>query len=409
VRICIVTVASYAHGIGGMQGHSTDLCSGLIEAGHEVEIITSRHPEGIGVAEHLGGTWHFLDVDPRKPGRPFRNRDWLTASAAAFDGLHAARPFDVVHSESTSALGLLRRGVHRRVPLAAKFHGNYLGLASETVKRGLREAGAAARVREAKHLVWLTAGHVVPLDVLLRFRACEGMVPSHQQVDRTARSYLLDRSRVHVVPNGIDAEAFKPRGREEARAELGLGPEPLALCVGRLERDKGYGTAVQAIARLCDIGARLVVVGDGPERARLEELAQESRAADRVDFLGPKPRAEVTTYLSAADVFLFPTERDEAAPLVPLEAMASCLPVIASTVGGGAELTESGVSGLLVAPRDVDAWVEATRSLLADDALRLRMGKAARERILERYTVEAMTRQTVAVYELAATRLQRDG
>jgi hypothetical protein len=110
-------------------------------------------------------------------GRPFRSRGWLTASAAAFDGLHAARPFDVVHSESTSALGLLRRGVHRRVPLAAKFHGNYLGLASETVRRGLRESGASPRVREAKHFIWISAGHVVPLDVLLRFRACEAMVP----------------------------------------------------------------------------------------------------------------------------------------------------------------------------------------------------------------------------------------
>jgi hypothetical protein len=129
MRICIVTVASYAHGIGGMQAHSADLCKGLVAAGHEVEVITARHPEGLTSADHLGGTWHFYDATSKKPGRPFRNRDWLTTSAAAFDELHAARPFDAVHSESTSALGLLRRGVHRQVPLVAKFHGNYLGLA----------------------------------------------------------------------------------------------------------------------------------------------------------------------------------------------------------------------------------------------------------------------------------------
>jgi glycosyltransferase involved in cell wall biosynthesis len=89
--------------------------------------------------------------------------------------------------------------------------------------------------------------------------------------------------------------------------------------------------------------------------------------------------------------------------------MAAGLPVVASEIGGGAELIESGRNGMLVAPAAVAEWAQAIDSLLADDALRRRMGEAARERILQRYTIEAMTRQTVAVYELAAKRLQKDG
>jgi glycosyltransferase involved in cell wall biosynthesis len=405
MRICIVTVASYAHGIGGMQGHASDLSRGLVEAGHEVEVISPRHLEGERQTSHVGATWHFLDATARKPGRPNRNRDWLRASADAFEELHAERPFDVVHSESTSALGLLRRGVHRRVPLAAKFHGNYLGLAGATVGRAIRDSGVKPRVDEAKHLVWITAQHVVPPD-FTRFRACEAMVPSHQQVDGTVRSYLLQRSRVHVVPNGIDAEAFKPRQRDEARAALGLGSQPILVCVGRLELEKGYATAIKALARLKRPDARLVILGSGPDRSRLEDLARSAGVAERVEFTGPKPRDEVATYLAAADAFLFPTERDEAAPLVPLEAMASGLPVVASTVGGGAELIESGESGLLVAPRAVADWAAAVDGLLADEARRRQMGEAARDRILANYTIEAMTRQTVAVYELAAQRLR---
>jgi glycosyltransferase involved in cell wall biosynthesis len=151
------------------------------------------------------------------------------------------------------------------------------------------------------------------------------------------------------------------------------------------------------------------MLGSGPERALLEQAARQAGVSDRVHFLGAKPRAEVVDYLAAADVFLFPTERDEAAPLVPLEAMAAGLPVVASTVGGGAELIENGTSGLLVPPAAADVWADAMGSLLEDEALRRRMGEAARERVLERYTIEAMTRQTVAVYELAAKRLQKDG
>jgi glycosyltransferase involved in cell wall biosynthesis len=407
MRICIVTVASYAHGIGGMQAHSADLCRGLVEAGHEVEVVSARHRDGLTQTEHLGATWHFVDATARRPGRPYRNRDWLRASADAFAELHAARPFDVVHSESTSALGLLRRGVHRNVPVAVKFHGNYLGLAAATIGRGVRESGIGPRVREAKHLVWLTAGHVIPPD-FVRFRACEAMVPSRQQLDGTVRSFLLDRARVHVVPNGISVEDFAAPGRDEARKSLGLGTGPILLCVGRLARDKGFATAIEALARL-ESDARLLVLGSGPERALLEQTARRTGVSDRVDFLGSKPRAEVVHHLAASDVFVFPTERDEAAPLVPLEAMAAGLPVVASDIGGGAELIESGKNGLLVPPASVDSLARAIDSLLADDALRRRMGEAARERIVERYTIEAMTRQTVAVYELAAKRLQKDG
>ena len=407
MRICIVTVASYAHGIGGMQAHSADLCRGLVEAGHEVEGVSARHRDGLTQTEHLGATWHFVDATARRPGRPYRNRDWLRASADAFAELHAARPFDVVHSESTSALGLLRRGVHRNVPVAVKFHGNYLGLAAATIGRGVRESGIGPRVREAKHLVWLTAGHVIPPD-FVRFRACEAMVPSRQQLDGTVRSFLLDRARVHVVPNGISVEDFAAPGRDEARKSLGLGTGPILLCVGRLARDKGFATAIEALARL-ESDARLLVLGSGPERALLEQTARRTGVSDRVDFLGSKPRAEVVHHLAASDVFVFPTERDEAAPLVPLEAMAAGLPVVASDIGGGAELIESGKNGLLVPPASVDSLARAIDSLLADDALRRRMGEAARERIVERYTIEAMTRQTAAVYELAAKRLQKDG
>jgi len=407
MRICIVTVASYAHGIGGMQAHSADLCRGLVEAGHEVEVVSARHRDGLTQTEHLGATWHFVDATARRPGRPYRNRDWLRASADAFAELHAERPFDVVHSESTSALGLLRRGVHRNVPVAVKFHGNYLGLAAATIGRGVRESGIGPRVREAKHLVWLTAGHVIPPD-FVRFRACEAMVPSRQQLDGTVRSFLLDRARVHVVPNGISVEDFAAPGRDEARKSLGLGTGPILLCVGRLARDKGFATAIEALARL-ESDARLLVLGSGPERALLEQTARRTGVSDRVDFLGSKPRAEVVHHLAASDVFVFPTERDEAAPLVPLEAMAAGLPVVASDIGGGAELIESGKNGLLVPPASVDSLARAIDSLLADDALRRRMGEAARERIVERYTIEAMTRQTVAVYELAAKRLQKDG
>jgi glycogen synthase len=404
VRICIVTVAGYVHGIGGMQDHTTDLARGLVNAGHEVEVVTARHPEGVREATHAGSRWHFVDAPTRYERLPMRHHGWLRGSASAFDQIHADRPFELVHSESTSALGLLHRGAHLRVPLVTKFHGNYLSLARAALRRARRGSAFA----EAKHLVWITGHHVVPPGTWYRFRACEAMVPSLRELEGTVRSYLLRRERTHVVPNGVDTGLFRPRPRTEARAELGLGPEPLLLVVGRLNREKGTHHAIRVLAQLRESGTsdvRLVVVGDGEERDALERLARDLGVGANVTFAGAKPRASVAAYLAAADVFLFPTEREEAAPLIVPQAMACSAAVVASDIGGIPEVIEkAGESGVLVPPGDVPALSAAASRLLEDEALRRRLGEGARRRMLAEYTLERMVERTLAVYELARAR-----
>src|SRR5687767_3654544 len=119
------------HGIGGMQDHTSNLVTGLVEAGHDVEVVTMRHPEGVAQETHHGATWHFVDAPAYSPRVPKHHPEWTRRSTSTFLDLHRRRPFDIVHSESTSALGLLRSRVHRTVPLVAKFHGNYVTYARE--------------------------------------------------------------------------------------------------------------------------------------------------------------------------------------------------------------------------------------------------------------------------------------
>lgn len=403
MRIGIVTVAGYVHGIGGMQAHTAALARGLAKAGHEVEVITARHPGGLEVDEYEGNRWHFVPVPTRYGRLPVRHHDWLRGSAERFEKLHARRPFDVVHSESTSALGLLRRGVHRRVPVAVKFHGNYVGLVSAAVNRARRD-NARRTFAEAKYIVWISLDHFVPPSTVFRFRSCETMVPSLQQLSGTRRSYLLDRDRVHVVANGIDTQRYRPRDKESARRAVGLDEAPMMLCVARFQRQKGIHHAIAALAEIP--GAQLVVVGDGEERSVLEALAAAPEVVGRVRFAGSKSPDDVAAYMTAADVFLFPTELPEPAPVVLLEAMASGLPVVASDIGGITEVIDRpGENGFLVSPGAVDQLVPAAASLLADAATRRRMGEAARRRVEEEYTIELMVERTLAIYEIARRRL----
>ncbi len=406
MRICIVNFVVPAHGIGGMQDHTRDLTRGLVRAGHEVDVITSKHPQGKRQECVDGARYVFVDA-PRHQNHPV----WLRESYAEFIRLHAERPFDVLHSESSSAVEHVRRGVHRSVPVVVMIHGALLGLAKAQVKSALRTRRPVPLLRAIRGVQWLATHEHFRHGNWYRFRACEAIVPSRQQVKDTRRSCLLKPSRVHVVPNGIDADLFRPRPLAEARAQLGLGQGgALFACVGRLTQEKGIHHAVRALAALDGeaLSARLVIVGSGEERDNLEKAACELGVDRRVTFTGAQPHEKVALYLAAADAFLFPTERDEAAPLVLPQAMACARPVVASRTGGITEVIgESGDYGMLIPPGDVPALTQAMRTLLGDEELRRRLGEAARGRVLEEYTIERMTERTLAVYEVARDRLLR--
>jgi glycosyltransferase involved in cell wall biosynthesis len=401
MRICVVTVAGYVHGIGGMQDHTVDLIGGLVAAGHEVEAITARHPKGTNSAEFAGARWHFVDAPSARQRLPMRHPAWHRASAIRFGELHARRRFDLVHSESTSALGLLQRGWHRRVPVVTKFHGNYLSFVRTAIRRMV--AGESA-VREAKGIAWNTGAHFLTRGNWYRFRSCEAMVPSRAQLHDTIRSCLLRPSRVHVVPNGIDANAFSPGDQNEARAQLGLGHGIVFIWLGRIYPGKGLDVAIRALGRM-DGDASLLIVGDGESRASVEALAARAGLGERVRFAGSQPRDRIPLYLRSADAFVFPTLLPEAAPLAPLQAMACGIPVVASRIGAVPELVGNpGLNGLLFEPNDVDGLARNMVSLAADKQLRIRIGSAGRERALSEYTTERMIERTIAVYELARAR-----
>jgi glycosyltransferase involved in cell wall biosynthesis len=400
MRICLVSIVGYPHGIGGMQDHTCDLARGLVALGHDVEVVTAAHPEGVTIEVRDGVLWRFVAGAPHH-----MDRSWMRESAAAVEAAHQERPFDVVHGQGSSALELVRRGFHRTTPLVAMFHGNFLSLARASAGRALARRSTRAVAREARLLAALGRDHF-PHGNWHRFRACEAIVPSRQQLADTRRSHLLRKEHVHVVPNGVDAARFSPR--PSRRAELGLPEGLLFACVGRLNHEKGFHHAVHGIGALAADGvdARLVIVGDGEELERLGGLAAELGVGDRVVLAGRQSPDGVAAHLSSADAFLFPTEREEAAPLVLPQAMACGLPVVASSIGGITEVVHRpDENGILVPPGDTDALAAAMSCLARDAELRRRLGAEARARVLEEYTVELMTKRTVAVYELARERL----
>jgi glycosyltransferase involved in cell wall biosynthesis len=165
------------------------------------------------------------------------------------------------------------------------------------------------------------------------------------------------------------------------------------VAVGRLERQKGFDVLVDAFARLPE--GRLLLVGDGSQRAALEQ---------QVALLGLDHRVHLTgwiedsrTLLDEADVFALPS-RFEGFPLAVVEAMLAGLPVVAADVGSVREAVVAGETGVLVKPDDADDLAAALQRLLADQAERARLGRAARERALERFVADRMAKAYVDLY-----------
>jgi glycosyltransferase involved in cell wall biosynthesis len=205
-----------------------------------------------------------------------------------------------------------------------------------------------------------------------------------------------------TVPNGV-APRVDRISREEAREVLGLDPDaPVVLTIGRLTHMKGQWHLIDAVPGLAAAfpGVAVVLLGDGPLRASLETRAAALGVSRHVVFAGHRPDAR--RLLAAADVFVLPS-RHEGMPLVALEAMEACLPVVATRVIGSAEVVDDGVTGALVRPGDPAALGAAVGRLLADPALRRRQGLAGRRRYEACFTRERMAVQTAEVYESVRT------
>jgi len=172
--------------------------------------------------------------------------------------------------------------------------------------------------------------------------------------------------RVTVIPNGVDGTKFRPMSRAEARAKLGLDGGPYLLAVGHLVALKGFDLVIESLARLRAGGncpdLRLLVVGEGGERAPLEALARRLGVGGAVRFAGPLSHPELRTWYNAADVFCLASSR-EGWPNVVLEALACGTPVVATRVGGIPEIVTSDSVGLL-AERSPEALAGAIEEAL---------------------------------------------
>jgi glycosyltransferase involved in cell wall biosynthesis len=397
MRILAVSMSARPHGIGGMEDHLHTLTEELARRGHEVSVITGRHPDGLESETIDGVRWTYVDSAPH-----WLDPAWAPELERAVHAQLAEGDFDVIHSQSSSALPLLWRRREGLPPIVLSLHGNYVSIVNAAVRHAVGAPNARSFARALRSIVQVSRMHFAKGNWRL-FRRCEASVPSRSQVRPSRWSHLLRRGHVHVVRSGVDTRVFHPREQLAERKARGVAPEvPVALYVGRLDHGKGPQVAIEALARLTDVpGAQLILVGDGPRRDENVALAERLGVGSRVHFVGRLTPEAVAEYMSAADVLVFPTLLAEAGPLVVAQALATGTPVVASRIGAVPEMVTDGESGVLVKPGKPDELAAALRRLFTDPGLRAQMGENGRQAALAGMTVERMTDAMTEVYERA--------
>ena len=210
-----------------------------------------------------------------------------------------------------------------------------------------------------------------------------------------------DASRIVSVPTGIDSGRFTPGDRNTARAQLGLPADvPIVGIVATLRSWKGHLYLIEALTKLRDPRVQLVIVGNGPMLQALKADVAARGLDARVRFAGNQN--DVLPWLRAVDVFALPSYANEGVPQAIVQAMLVGLPIVTTPVGSITEAVSHEASGLIVPPRDAGALADAITRLLADAALRTRLGDEARRQAAARFSFESMLDRMEAVFRQAA-------
>jgi glycogen(starch) synthase len=360
--------------VGGMQDHTGSLTRELDRRGLEQVVLTTRPPTAPWferIAPHATVVRVALPV--RRPRRLYS----LPAAALA---PWLGRRSDLVHVHLGEDLAILPLAA-----LAAAPRGLPVVL---TVHCSLAHT---LQVCDARTAILRTLGGWIERQG--ERRAAATVVYTSRLAGRLARD--SGGPAAHVVRRGVDRRLFSDRPGPDPFPEL--RNRPRVVFVGRLVRAKGVGVLVEAASRLRTPGAQIVLVGDGPERARLERQAERLGLGDRVHVTGFLEHARIPDLLATADLLVLPSLYEELGTVL-VEAMHAGVPAVASRTGGIPEVIEQGVTGLLVPAGDAGALARAIDTVLSDPRLAASMRASARERAAD-YDLVRVAEQIHELYD----------
>lgn len=377
MRLRILMIApQYRPLVGGYERAAERLSAALSHRGHQVTVITDqrksswlRHEIFQGVT--IRRLWCIFRPRLHMPTSLMSLALFLLKNGCRFDVWH-------VHQYGLHAAVAVAFGLLLRRPVVLKL--------TSSGEQGIAMAmGQHPLARIVTHLQ----------------KRASAIIALTRETASEALAIGIPSSRIHQLGNGVDITSYRPRGereRAELKAELGVGCQNIFICVGRLAPDKGLDGLLRAWQLASDhlpAGWGLVMVGEGEMRERLSAMVARLGSHSPVMMVGPQQ--DVAKWLGASDVYLSASKREGLSNTL-LEAMATGLPSAVTRVSGVTDLVAEPNAGFVVNVSDVDAMTAAIVDLAANADIRLNMGQAARRKIENSYSMDAVTNAHERLY-----------
>jgi len=392
LRILFLADAVFDDLPGGSRVVARELAWQFVDAGHHVTMLVGRQNESAPADETTNRGVRIVRYNGA--GNPF---EFIRNGQIACRRLLAEHHYDIVHTHfAYAAVGPLR-AIPQSIPRIRTFHGPWdeeMTAGHDPTKQpALQRVQTSAKVGLARNIEasnLKSSSNVIALsDVFAQMLASKYRVP---------------RTRIHVIPGGVNINRFELADRNEQRMRLGLPLDRrILLSVRRLAPRMGLDNLIRAlpeiIVRQPDV--LLVIGGNGPEKGKLIDLINELRLQQNVKMAGFIPDGDLAGYYQAADLFVLPTLALEGFGLVTMEALACGTPVIGTPVGAIPETLQSLSPRLIADGLDHNSLARAISSYFADDWARALTPEVLRNYVLQRYTWDRHASAVEAIYRQA--------
>lgn len=382
---------------GGMDLHGKHLLEGLVQKGHKITVISTKHPSSKEFENKNGIDFYYL----KNTTFGSYGRGWKRECIQKLLELNNADPFHIIISQSFS--GYPYDNYFKKklgIPMVAIIHGAFiLGLNSRWVN--LKSTGFT--LKSIYELFQFLYTYFFIQNTVLKFS--DHLICVSKKTKREVQKYhFIKHKKTTVVYYGIDCNKFRPDMTERVRIRNQFhikDNEIILLTIGTVNREKGHHLAIESLRILLKkgIAVKLMIGGDGPFKDALRKRALYFNINKNIIFCGHIPNEETPGYYNASDIFVFPTLRYESFGIVLAEAMACGKPIIASDIGSIPEVIDNGINGILIPPGKYKELSKQIEFLSRNKKFTEELSRNAILKAREKFNLNEMVEDTQKVFE----------